>query len=125
MSDERISARAEGQAIEEFGKTVDKFFRALAPDAKKIGLEVIPPSSTPAIFEAIYPPPCIHGDGQHLCERCQEELDEDPSAYWEFGKHPRGLANCRAQDEEMEAMAVEANAALAERRAIPDSDIPF
>ena len=52
------------------------------------------------------PTPCIHGDGQTLCPDCQREYDEDPTAWEEWGHHPRGIANAKALDDEMREEAV-------------------
>lgn len=42
----------------------------------------------------IYPTPCEHSpDGVSLCRGCQVERDTDPTAWEEYGYHPRGLAN--------------------------------
>lgn len=42
---------------------------------------------------------CIHAL-LGLCAECKDDYDEDPSAYFEFGDHPHGIANWkRLQDE--------------------------
>ena len=38
---------------------------------------------------------CIHqqqAGATGLCRRCQDDYDEDPDAWWEFGDHPAGIA---------------------------------
>lgn len=65
------------------------------------------------------PPSCIHVQ-RGLCDDCQAEYDEDPSAYYEYGDHPQGIANWQALQAEMDAEA--------SRPVSPaggDSDIPF
>lgn len=45
---------------------------------------------------------CIHrlsvsADG--LCPACQEDYDTDPESWIEFGDHPQGIANWKAEQE--------------------------
>ena len=34
---------------------------------------------------------CLAADMTGMCDDCQAEYDEDPSAWYEFGFHPRGI----------------------------------
>ncbi len=67
----------------------------------------------------MFPPPCLHNEGNGLCPECQDEYDEDPSAYIEFGNHPAGIANWMDLRAKMATLPHELISEL------PDSDIPF
>jgi hypothetical protein len=43
---------------------------------------------------------CIHAT-TGLCPQCQEEYNEDPLAFLEFGQHTAGIANWAALQAEM------------------------
>ncbi|MBV8094433.1 MAG: hypothetical protein JO110_14650 [Acetobacteraceae bacterium] len=66
---------------------------------------------------------CIHAE-RGLCPDCQEEFDEDPAAWFEFGQHAAGLENWRRLEAEME----EERLAEEESKPLPtcgDDEIPF
>ena len=62
---------------------------------------------------------CIHTD-DGLCPSCQEEYDEDPGSWLEFGQHAQGIANWKVFMEEMHAYH-----AAHHEPAAPDPSIPF
>jgi hypothetical protein len=56
---------------------------------------------------------CVHV-AAGLCKSCQAEYDEDPSAYWEYGDHPAGLARWRDLCAEIAAEVASMNARIAD-----------
>jgi hypothetical protein len=65
------------------------------------------------------PTTCIHA-AHGLCERCQDEYDEDPDAYLEYGDYLDGLERWRKLQAEI---AAERELEPAER--VQNADIPF
>lgn len=52
---------------------------------------------------------CIHNEEiglPGLCPSCQEDHDEDPLAWLEYGDHTQGIANWRRLQEEMDREAL-------------------
>lgn len=64
---------------------------------------------------------CIHAV-KGLCDTCQADYDTDPAAYIEFGDHPQGIANWKAEQARIE----EWNAAQPQAPSdMDDTSIPF
>jgi hypothetical protein len=56
-----------------------------------------------------------------LCPGCQEEYETDPSAWYEYGHHPRGEENWRKTQEEIAEFA----AMMPTTPIEPDPEMPF
>jgi hypothetical protein len=61
---------------------------------------------------------CIHRE-TGICERCAAERDADPQSWIEFGRHPEGVRNWNALNDEMKADRCRPRTISA------DDDIPF
>lgn len=92
------------------------------PESRDRSSGVQAPAGRPLEGNPMYPPACIHGDGQSLCQSCREQYEYDAESYIEVGDHPEGLARWR---EIQEGIAADAERARNEPPSEPDPNIPF